>query len=195
MSRWIFEPGHSAAAFAVRHMMVSTMRGMFKNVYGSIDFDPDNPMEAAAVETTIRTAGIWTGDDARDTHLRGVGFLDVDKHPEMVFRSSEVRCVGETDFTVLGDLTLRGVTRPVELVTRYLGRWQCPYWEDGKDLGPTSRIGFIATTVINRHDFGVSWNAPMDRNGLVVGDDVAITLDVEAILETDMQRIAGMMRG
>lgn len=195
MTRWIFEPGHSAAAFAVRHMMVSTMRGMFKNVHGSVDFNPDNPVAAAAVETTIRAAGVWTGDDARDTHLRGVGFLDVEKYPEMIFRSSEVHCVGETDFKVLGDLTLCGVTRPVELVTRYLGRWQCPYWEDGKDIGPTSRIGFVATTVINRHHFGVSWNAPMDRNGLVVDDDVAITLDIEAILESDMQRIAGMIQG
>lgn len=195
MARWIFEPGHSAAGFAVRHMMVSTMRGMFKNAHGSIDFDPDNPMEPAAVETTIRTAEIWTGDAARDAHLRGVGFLDVETYPDMVFRSSEVRCIGETDFKVIGDLTLCGVTRPVELATRYLGRWPCPYWEGDRDLGPTNRIGFIATTAINRHHFGVSWNAPMDRGGLVVGDEVTITLDVEAILESDMQRIAGVVRG
>lgn len=195
MARWIFEQGHSAAEFAVRHMMVSTMRGMFKNVYGSINFDPDNPMGVAAVETTIKTAGIWTGDDPRDAHLRGAGFLDVEKYPFMVFRSSAVRCVGETDFKVVGDLTLCGVTHPVELATRYLGRWQCPYWEDGKDLGPTSRIGFVATTAINRHHFGVSWNAPMDRGGLVVGDEVTITLDIEAILESDMQRITGVVKG
>ncbi len=194
MARWIFEPGHSAAEFAVRHMMVSTMRGMFKNVHGSIDFDPGNPMDAAAVEATIKTAGIRTGDDPRDAHLRGVGFLDVEKYPDMVFRSSEVRCVGESDFKVMGDLTLCGVTRPVELATRYLGRWQCPYWEGGKDVGPTNRIGVVATTVINRHHFGVSWNAPMNRGGLVVGDEVMITLDIEAILESDMQRIAGMVQ-
>jgi len=194
MSRWVFEPGHSAAEFAVRHMMVSTMRVMFKNVHGSIEFDPDNPMDAATVEATIKTAGIWTGDDPRDAHLRGADFLDVEKYPDMVFRSSGVCCVGETDFKVRGDLTLRGVTRPVELATRYLGHWQCPYWEDDKDQGPTHRIGFVATTVINRHHFGVSWNAPLDRGGLVVGDEVAITLDVEAILESDMQRIAGRVR-
>ncbi|MBU1396524.1 MAG: YceI family protein [Gammaproteobacteria bacterium] len=195
MTKWIFEPGHSGAAFAVRHMMVSHMRGLFKNVRGSMDFDPDNPADAAAVEATINAAGIWTGDDARDAHLRGADFLDVETYPEIAFRSTEVRCAGEADFRVAGDLTLRGVTRPVVLATHYLGRWQCPYWEGGKDLGPTARIGFVATTAINRHHFGVSWNAPMDRGGMVVGDEVAITLDVEAIAESDMQRIAGILRG
>ena len=103
--------------------------------------------------------------------------------------------MGGADFRVPGDLTLCGVTRPVVLAAHYLGRWQCPYWEGGKDLGPVSRIGFVATTAINRHHFGVSWNAPMDRGGMVVGDEVAITLDVEAIAESDMQRIAGILRG
>lgn len=192
MAKWIFEPGHSAAEFAVRHMMVSHMRGLFKNVQGTIDFDPDDPAVAAAVEATIQAAGIWTGDDERDAHLRGPDFLNVEKCPEIAFRSTGVRCVGEADFRVAGDLTLRGATRRVELVTQYLGRWQCPYWDGGKDLGPTTRIGFVATTTINRHDFGVSWNAPLDRGGRVVGDEVAITLDIEAILESDMQRIAGL---
>jgi polyisoprenoid-binding protein YceI len=195
MAKWIFEPGHSAAEFAVRHMMVSHMRGLFKNVHGSIDFDPDNPVDAAAVDATINAAGIWTGDDERDAHLRGTGFLNVEKYPDIIFRSTEIRCAGEADFKVTGDLTLCGVTRPVVLATHYLGRWQCPYWEGGKDLGPVGRIGFIATTAINRHHFGVSWNAPMDRGGMVVGDDVVITLDVEAIFESDMQRIAGVLRG
>lgn len=191
MARWIFEPGHSAAEFAVRHMMVSQMRGLFKNVHGSIDFDPDGPGGAAAVEAEIDAAGIWTGDDARDAHLRAPDFLNVGKYPVIAFSSREVRRVGETDFRVPGDLDLCGVTRPVSLEVRYLGRWQCPYWEGGKDRGPVSRIGFTATTTINRHDFGVNWNAPMDRGGVVVGAEVAITLDVEAILESDMQRIAG----
>jgi len=194
MAKWIFEPGHSAAEFAVRHMMVSHMRGLFKNVHGSIDFDPDNPAAAAAVEATIDAAGIWTGDDERDAHLRGADFLSVETYPDIAFRGTEVRCAGGADFRVAGDLALCGVTRPVVLATHYLGRWQCPYWEGGKDLGPTSRIGFVATTAINRHLFGVSWNAPMDRGGMVVGDEVAITLDVEAIAESDMLRIAGILR-
>jgi polyisoprenoid-binding protein YceI len=195
MARWIFEPGHSAAEFAVRHMMVSHMRGLFKNVHGSIDFDPDDPAAAAAVEATIDAAGVWTGDAERDAHLRGADFLDVEAYPAIVFRSTEVRCAGEADFKVAGDLSLRGVTRPVVLAAHYLGRWQCPYWEGGQDLGPVTRIGFAATTVVNRHHFGVSWNAPMDRGGMVVGDEVAITLDVEAIAESDMLRIAGILQG
>ncbi|OJW55239.1 MAG: polyisoprenoid-binding protein [Thiobacillus sp. 65-1059] len=193
MAKWIFEPGHSAAEFAVRHMMVSHMRGLFKNVHGSLDFDPGSPADAAAVEATIAAAGIWTGDDERDAHLRGPDFLNVAAHPDIVFRSSEVRCVGEADFRVAGDLSLRGVSRPVVLAAHFLGRWQCPYWEGDRDLGPTQRIGFVATAAINRHDFGVSWNAPLERGGMVVGDEVAITLDVEAILESDMQRITGML--
>jgi polyisoprenoid-binding protein YceI len=172
-------------------MMVSQMRGLFKDVHGRIDFDPDNPADAAAaVEAEIDAAGIWTGDEARDAHLRGPDFLDVEKCPIITFSSREISCVGEADFMISGDLGLRGVTRPVNLEARYLGRWQCPYWEGGKDLGPVSRIGFTATTTINRHDFGVSWNAPMDQGGVVVGEAVAITLDVEAILESDMERIA-----
>jgi polyisoprenoid-binding protein YceI len=189
MARWIFEPGHCAAEFAVRHMMISHMRGLFKNVHGSIDFDPDMPTAPAAVEATINAAGIWTGDDARDAHLRAADFLDVESYPRITFSSHEVRCAGEADFRVAGELDLHGVSRPVVLRARYLGRWLCPYWEGDKDLGPVTRIGFVATTAINRHDFGVSWNAPMDRGGVVVGDEVAITLDVEAILESDMQRV------
>jgi polyisoprenoid-binding protein YceI len=190
MTKWIFEPGHSAAEFAVRHMMVSQMRGLFKNVHGSIEFDPDRPAAAAAVEAVIDAAGIWTGDEARDAHLRSPDFLNVDKSPTIAFASREVRRVGNTDFRVVGDLSLCGVSQPVILEVRYLGRWQCPYWEGGKDLGPVSRVGFTATTTINRHDFGVNWNAPMDQGGVVVGAEVAITLDVEAILEADMNRIA-----
>jgi polyisoprenoid-binding protein YceI len=170
-------------------MMVSHMRGLFKNVHGSLDFDPDHPGGAAAVEATIDAAGIWTGDDARDAHLRGPEFLNVEQYPVITFRSAEVRCVGGADFRIAGDLTLRGVTGPVVMAARYLGRWQCPYWVGDKDLGPTTRIGFVATTAINRHDYGVSWNSSLDQGGMVVGDEVAITLDVEAILESDMQRI------
>lgn len=189
MAKWIFEPGHSAAAFAVRHMMVSHMRGLFKNVHGSVEFDPDSPTEPSAVEATIDAAAIWTGDDERDTHLRGPDFLDVNKYPVITFSSRETRCAGIADFRISGELTLHGVTRPVVLDARYLGRWLCPYWEGGRDLGPVGRIGFVATTAINRHDFGVSWNAPMDKGGVVVGDEVAITLDIEAILESDNRRV------
>ncbi len=183
MARWIFEPGHSAAEFAVRHMMVSHMRGLFKNVHGSLEFEPDSPAAAAAVEATIKAADIWTGDDERDAHLRGPDFLNVAAYPDIVFRSSEVRCVGEADFRVAGDLTLRGVSRRVVLAAHFLGRWQCPYWEGDRDLGPTRRIGFVATAAINRHDFGVSWNAALEAGGMTLGDEVTLDLEITVVLQ------------
>ena len=93
--------------------------------------------------------------------------------------------IGGLDYLVTGDLTIRGVSRQVKLNVRYLGQWETPWWEDGVDKGPKTRAGFIATTEINRHDFGVSWNAPLDKGGIVVGDIVEITIDAEAILESD----------
>ena len=183
MARWTFEPGHTAAEFCVRHMMVTYVRGHFKNIRGTLDFDPEHP-HASRVELTIDASGIWTGEPARDAHLRSSDFLDVEKYPHIIFRGNEVNLIGGHDYLLTGDLTIRGVTRQVKLTVRYLGQWETPWWEDGVDKGPKTRAGFIATTEINRHNFGVSWNAPLDKGGIVVGDIVGITIDAEAILET-----------
>src|SRR5262249_691594 len=110
-------------------------------------------------------------------------FLDAARFPEITFRSTQVRVCGANEAIVTGDLTLRGVTRSIELRVVYLGQWQTPWWENGVDKGPKTRAGFVATTRMNRHAFGVSWNGVLDRGGVVVGDDVAITIDAEAILE------------
>src|SRR5215470_1128892 len=112
MAKWVFEPGHTAAEFSVRHMMVTHVRGHFKNIHGSLEFDPANPA-ASSVEATIEAATIWTGEPARDEHLRSEDFLDVEKFPSITFRSSRVDLVGTNDYRVTGDLTIRGVTRPV----------------------------------------------------------------------------------
>ena len=93
--------------------------------------------------------------------------------------------LGESDYRVLGALTLRGVTRETTLDVHYLGQWPTPFWEDGVDKGPLLRAGFVATTTINRQDFGVSWQSAMDRGGVVVGNDVSITIDAEALVESD----------
>ena len=183
MPRWILEPGHTAAEFCARHMMVTYVRGHLKNVQGTITFDPANPRDAS-VEVTIDAAGIWTGEPARDAHLRSADFLDVENHPTITFKGNEVQVIGENEATLTGDLTIRGVTRKATLDVRYLGQWQTPWWEDGVDKGPKTRAGFVATTTINRHDFGVSWNAPLEKDGIVVGNKVEITIDAEAILET-----------
>ncbi|HEV7746329.1 MAG TPA: YceI family protein [Pyrinomonadaceae bacterium] len=168
--------------FRARHMMVTYVRGHFKNVHGSLEFDPESP-SISSVEVQIDTQGIWTGVKERDDHLRSADFLDVDRHPEITFAGTKVDLKGEHDYAVTGDLTIRGVTRKATLNVSYLGQWKTPWWEDGVDKGPRTRAGFLATTRINRHDFGVSWQDMMDRGGIVVGDEIDITIDVEAILE------------
>jgi polyisoprenoid-binding protein YceI len=183
MTKWTFEPGHTAAEFRARHMMVTYVRGHFKNVHGTLEFDPDDPRKAS-VDVRIDAKGIWTGVEARDDHLRSADFLDVENHPEITFSGNRVEIIGEHDYAVTGDLTIRGVTREATLNVRYLGQWQTPWWEDGVDKGPKTRAGFLATTVVNRHDFGVSWQDTMDRGGIVVSDEVEITIDAEAILES-----------
>jgi polyisoprenoid-binding protein YceI len=126
---------------------------------------------------------LWTGDPARDAHLRSPDFLDVERFPQITFRGSDVRLRGASEAVVLGELTIRGVTRVVGLDVHYLGQWQTPWWEDGVDKGPKTRAGFLATTRINRQDFEVRWNSVLDLGGVVVGDEVTITIDAEAILD------------
>jgi polyisoprenoid-binding protein YceI len=182
MAKWFFEPGHTAAEFCARHMMVTYVRGHFKNVRGTLVFDPANP-RATSVEVTIDAAGIWTGEADRDAHLKGADFLDVEKYPKIVFKGNQVELNGAHDAVITGELSIRGVTRTVPLRVHYLGEWQTPWWEDGVDKGPKTRAGFVATTSINRHDFGVSWNGSLDKGGIVVGNTVEITIDAEAILD------------
>ena len=182
MARWFFEPGHTAAEFCARHMMVTCVRGHFKNVRGNLVFDEKDPT-SGSVEVIIDARGLWTGEPDRDAHLRSPDFLDVERHPEIRFRGGGVERLGALDFRVKGELTIRGVTRPAALDVHYLGRWSTPWWEGGVDKGPKIRAGFIAKTTINRHDFGVSWNSPLDLGGVVVGDEVEITIDAEAILQ------------
>lgn len=181
--KWTFEPGHTAAEFRVRHMMVTWVRGHFKNVKGTMEFDPDKP-GSASISVVIDAGQLWTGEPDRDAHLKSADFLDVANHPQIVFRSSGVQQLGANHFKLAGDLTIRGVTRPVVLDVTHLGQWATPYWEGGVDKGPITRAGFHATTSINRHDFGVSWNSPMDRGGIVVGNEVWIEIDVEALRDT-----------
>src|SRR5712691_9180722 len=181
MKRWVFEPGHTAAEFSVRHMMVTYVRGHFKNVHGTLSFDPDEP-RAAQVEATIDTTQLWTGEANRDAHLKSADFLDVEHFPTITFRSRSVELLAPIEAKVQGDITIRGVTQPLTLDVRFLGTWLTPWWENGVDRGPKTRAGFVARGRLNRQDFGVNWNALLDRGGVVVGDDVEITLDAEAIL-------------
>jgi polyisoprenoid-binding protein YceI len=180
--KWTFEPGHSGAAFKARHMMVTWVRGSFKNVRGTLEFDPDDPKHLR-VEAVIDATGCWTGDAARDEHLRSADFLDCAQHSEIRFVSTGVEQTGAHEYTVGGNLTLRGATRPVALDVRFLGTWQTPWWEDGVDKGPKTRAGFAARTSIDRYEFGINWNADLPGDGVVVGRTIEIALDVEAILD------------
>lgn len=182
MSRWFFEPGHTSAEFTVRHMMVTQVRGHFKNVHGWVELDDADPLRGST-EVTIDARGLWTGEPQRDEHLRSADFLDVEHHPEIRFSGHVASLLGPREYKVQGELTVRGVRRPVALDVRCIGEWWTPWWEDGVDKGPKLRAGFIATTRIDRHDFGVSWNSPLEKGGVVVGAEVAILIDAEAIRE------------
>jgi polyisoprenoid-binding protein YceI len=174
VARWTIQDVHTAAEFAVRHMMITFVRGHFKNIAGTLEFDPAHP-EAARAEVSFGAGSLWTGEPERDEHLRSEDFLHVERFPAIAFRTTRVEPLARNEYRVTGDLTIRGVTRPVTLETRYLGTGRSPFDD--------TRAGFTATTRINRHDFGVSWNSEMQDGGVVVGDEVLITIDVEAILE------------
>jgi polyisoprenoid-binding protein YceI len=185
MAKWEFEPGHTAAEFKARHMMVTWVRGLFKDVHGAVDIDFENPTNSS-FEAVIDATRLWTGEPERDAHLRSADFFDVKHYPWITFKSTGVEQVGSVLYKVTGNLTIRGVTRPVTLDVQYLGQWETPYWVDGVNRGVMHRVGFSGKTRINRHDFGVSWNDQLNRGGVVVSDEVFVSLDVEAILAEDL---------
>ena len=182
MARWTFEPGHTAAEFKARHMMVTWVRGIIPGIEGSLELDLNEP-KGGVVEVTMEASRLWTGDADRDGHLKHADFLDVENHPQIAFTGQFAEQLGETNFTVLGDLTIRGVTRRAAMDVTLLGQWATPFWVGDEDKGPKTRAGFVGTTKINRHDFGVSWNGELDKGGVVVGNDVFITVDAEALLD------------
>jgi len=169
-------------------MMVTWVRGHFKDIHGWMEFDPTQP-SPLAIEAAIDAQKIWSGEPQRDNHLRSPDFLDAAKHPTITFKSTGCQCASPTDFKVNGVLTIRGISRPVDLDMHYVGQWKTPYWTDAGDAGPITRVGFVAKARINRQDFQVSWNSKLENGGAVVGDDVVIRIDVEALLETDIKRI------
>lgn len=179
-TKWFFEPGHTAAEFVARHMMVTWVRGSFKNVSGDLEFDEDRPFDMK-IHVSIKADTVWTGEPTRDANLRSADFLDVAHFPTLDFHSTGVTTTGKNDYEVTGDLTIRGVMKPITLRVQYLGQWDTSWWENGVDKGPKRRAGFVAKTRINRQDFGVSWNDDIPRGGVVTSDYVDIVIDVEAI--------------
>ncbi len=182
MAKWVLEPGHSAAEFRVRHMMVTWVRGIIPAVEGNLDLDLENPV-GGVIEVMMDAHKLWTGDEARDSHLKHADFLDAENHPKITYKGRFADQIGETDYRVNGDLTIRDITHPVVMEVSYLGSWATPFWVGNEDKGPKTRAGFTGTTRINRHDFDVKWQGELEKGGVVVGNDVFITVDAEALLE------------
>lgn len=169
-TQWAIDPAHTSVTFGVRHMMVSTVRGEFQTVSGTVTYDPTRP-EATKVEATIQAASINTRNEQRDTHLKSADFFDVEKFPTLEFRSKSLaRAKGGLE--LVGELTIHGVTRTVTLEV------EGPTPEHKNPWGQTV-IGASAKTTIKRSEFGMTWNNVLEAGGLLVGDEIHIQLDVE----------------
>jgi len=186
MSTWIFEPGHTEAEFRARHMMVTWVRGLFKDIHGRLEVDWRRPLETR-FEGKVDATGIWTGQPERDAHLRSADFFDVENHPQITFAGRFAEQTGATTFKGEVDLTIRGMTRTVPLDIHYLGEWKTPFWVGDENKGELSRIGFEASAKINRFDFGVSWQDEIPGGGVVASSEINLALDAEAILLDDLE--------
>ncbi len=173
---WQIDPAHSSAQFAVRHMMVSTVRGEFGKVTGTVNLD-DKDVAKSTIEATIDVTSIDTRQPKRDEHLKSPDFFDAAKYPTMTFKSTSIKKAGNDKYKVAGNLTIRGVTKPVTLDVYGPGR-------EVKDMMGMMRKGAHATTTINRKDFGLNWNAALEAGGVAVSDEVKVELDVEMTKST-----------
>jgi polyisoprenoid-binding protein YceI len=169
---WAIDPIHSSVEFAVRHLMITTVKGRFADVRGGAVLDDDNPA-GAQVEIAVDVASIDTREPQRDAHLRSADFFDVEKYPTLTFRSTGIRDFSDARFKLVGNLTIHGVTREVVLDVTSEGRTKDPWGGQ--------RAGYSASTRIKRSDFGLTWNQLLETGGLAVSDDVKITLDVQLV--------------
>ncbi len=169
---WEIDPSHSDANFAVRHAMVSTVRGQFKVISGKLEIDETHP-ENSSVEAQVETASVDTRDAARDGHLRSPDFFDAENYPVITFKSTRVEPVGGENYRVLGVLTLHGVEKEVTFDAEYGGQ--------GKDPWGGTRSGLSAKTTVSRKDFGLTWNAALETGGVLVSDAVKIEINLEAV--------------
>lgn len=168
--KWTIDPSHTHVGFTVRHMMIAKVRGSFSDVSGEVEI-ADDPLQSK-VSVDVQLESIDTGDADRDNHLRTNDFFDIANHPTMTFRSTRVEADGD-DYIVHGDLTIRGVTNPVALEVEFDGT--------SKDPWGGTRAGFSAETEINRKDWGMEWNTPLEAGGVMLGDKVKIEIDVQLV--------------
>jgi polyisoprenoid-binding protein YceI len=177
MATYQIDSQHTGAHFKVRHMMISNVKGEFSRITGSVQFDSSN-LTASHVEASIESASVNTREPQRDSHLKSHDFLDVGRYPKITFVSTKIVSAGEGSYEVVGDLTIRGVTREVTLHVESLT-------SEIKDPDGQLRRGASATTRIERKDFGLTWNAVLESGGFVVGDEVDITIDVELVRKAE----------
>jgi polyisoprenoid-binding protein YceI len=167
---WVIDPSHSEVTFSVRHLMISNVRGRFENFSGTVDFNEQEPAKSM-VDVQIEAASINTRDAQRDAHLKSADFLNAEEYPYLTFQSKRVELVNENHARLVGDLTIRDVTKEVVLDVEYAGQSKTPW-------GSTS-AGFSASTKINRKDWGLVWNVSLETGGVLVGDDININIELE----------------
>jgi polyisoprenoid-binding protein YceI len=172
MSTWNVDPSHTTVHFSVRHMMITNVRGEFRSASGKLEFDQANPA-ATKIEGSVDAASIQTREDKRDGHLKSPDFLDVDNHPTIAFVSREVK-PSKDGLTVTGDLTIRGVAKPLVLHVSDVT-------PESKDPWGQTRIGATATGTIKRSDYGITWNQVLEAGGFLVGDDIKLTIDASLV--------------
>ncbi|HWO37388.1 MAG TPA: YceI family protein [Candidatus Acidoferrum sp.] len=173
ITTWNIDPAHSMAEFKVKHMMIANVKGQFSKVSGALFLD-ESDLANSRIEASIEAASIHTRDDQRDAHLKSADFFDVEKFPNLHFKSKGISIVRDGELSVEGDLTIHGVTRKVHFTVE----GPTP---PAKDPWGNTRVAVSATTKINRKDFGLTWNAALETGGILVGDDVTITLEVEFV--------------
>jgi len=171
---WNLDPSHSAIRFTVRHLMISKVHGQFTGWTGAVELDEADPSRSS-VTVDIDAASINTNEEKRDAHLRSADFFDVEKFPKLTFASTRVLTKGGKITQVVGDLTIHGTTREVTLEVEDVGRTRDPWGGE--------RAGFEASTKISRKDFGLEWNVALEAGGVLVGDKIDITLEIEAVAE------------
>ena len=174
MTKWIIDPDHSGAAFSVRHMMIAYIRGQFCKIGGTIFIDRLNSNNSS-IELSIDASSIFTGIQKRDEHLKSTDFFDVETYPVITFISTRINAVHGNKAIVTGDLTIHGITRQITVLADFSGPVQDPF-------GDGSSMGFAVAAIINREDYGIMWNQPMANNGIMVGREVQILIDLEADL-------------
>lgn len=172
MSTYQIDPSHSSATFSIKHMMIAKVHGGFEKISGTLQYDP-SAISKSEINVAIEAASINTREPQRDAHLKSADFFDVEKYPQLLFKSTSVQ-QGEDELKVVGDLTIHGVTKQVTLLMEKPS-------EEMKDPWGNTKMGISGTTKIKRKEFGLTWNAALEAGGVLVGDDVNITLDIQFV--------------